>query len=86
MLAMCNQLFDFCIYVKVGSLNVRCLFTPCHTSGHICYYITGDEGEPNAVFTGIVYCCIDYLSIKSSPISILLSFISYFYHLILVLF
>ncbi|XP_059622756.1 hydroxyacylglutathione hydrolase, mitochondrial [Phlebotomus argentipes] len=35
---------------KIGNLNVRCLFTPCHTTGHICYYVQAeDEG---AVFTG----------------------------------
>ncbi|XP_067648717.1 hydroxyacylglutathione hydrolase, mitochondrial-like isoform X2 [Haliotis asinina] len=37
---------------KIGSLKVRCLFTPCHTSGHICYLVTGKEGEAPAVFTG----------------------------------
>nr|XP_006637198.2 PREDICTED: hydroxyacylglutathione hydrolase, mitochondrial [Lepisosteus oculatus] len=38
---------------KVGSLNVKCLFTPCHTSGHICYFVTKDGStEPPAVFTG----------------------------------
>lgn len=38
---------------KVGSLNVRCLFTPCHTTGHICYYVTKDNSsEPPAIFTG----------------------------------
>ncbi|XP_061741187.1 hydroxyacylglutathione hydrolase, mitochondrial isoform X1 [Nerophis ophidion] len=38
---------------KVGSLNVKCLFTPCHTTGHICYYVTKDNSsEPPAVFTG----------------------------------
>jgi len=37
---------------KVGSLNVKCLFTPCHTSGHICYYVTGEKEEQPAVFTG----------------------------------
>lgn len=37
---------------KIGNLNVRCLFTPCHTSGHICYYITGPSGEEPSVFTG----------------------------------
>ncbi|XP_046327986.1 hydroxyacylglutathione hydrolase, mitochondrial-like isoform X2 [Haliotis rufescens] len=37
---------------KIGSLTVRCLFTPCHTSGHICYYVTGKEAEDPAVFTG----------------------------------
>ncbi|XP_055692077.1 hydroxyacylglutathione hydrolase, mitochondrial [Lutzomyia longipalpis] len=35
---------------KIGNLSVRCLFTPCHTTGHICYYVqSNDEG---AVFTG----------------------------------
>jgi glyoxylase-like metal-dependent hydrolase (beta-lactamase superfamily II) len=36
--------------VTVGGLTVRCLSTPCHTSGHICYYVT--QGEERAVFTG----------------------------------
>lgn len=36
---------------EIGSLSVQCLFTPCHTSGHICYYVTG-EGETPIVFTG----------------------------------
>jgi len=37
---------------KIGSLNVRCLFTPCHTTGHICYFVTGPSGSEPAVFTG----------------------------------
>jgi len=38
---------------KIGSLNVKCLFTPCHTSGHICYFVKSkDGGQPPAVFTG----------------------------------
>lgn len=37
---------------KVGSLHVRCMFTPCHTSGHICYFVTGPSGTEPAVFTG----------------------------------
>lgn len=36
---------------QIGKLNVKCLFTPCHTSGHICYYIEAPNGE-RAVFTG----------------------------------
>ena len=24
---------------KIGSLNVLCLSTPCHTTGHICFYV-----------------------------------------------
>ncbi|XP_014667764.1 PREDICTED: hydroxyacylglutathione hydrolase, mitochondrial-like [Priapulus caudatus] len=37
---------------QVGNLNVECLFTPCHTSGHICYHVTDQSGEPGVVFTG----------------------------------
>ncbi|TNM97339.1 hypothetical protein fugu_015495 [Takifugu bimaculatus] len=38
---------------KLGSLSVKCLFTPCHTTGHVCYYVTKDNSdEPPAVFTG----------------------------------
>ncbi|XP_014487228.1 PREDICTED: hydroxyacylglutathione hydrolase, mitochondrial isoform X2 [Dinoponera quadriceps] len=36
---------------NIGNLSVKCLSTPCHTRGHICYYITG-EGYPPTVFTG----------------------------------
>ncbi|XP_027043429.1 hydroxyacylglutathione hydrolase, mitochondrial-like isoform X1 [Pocillopora damicornis] len=35
--------------LKIGSLDVKCLFTPCHTRGHICYVVIG---QPSAVFTG----------------------------------
>lgn len=32
---------------------MKCLGTPCHTSGHICYYVTKpNSSEPPAVFTG----------------------------------
>ncbi|XP_071640458.1 hydroxyacylglutathione hydrolase, mitochondrial-like isoform X1 [Temnothorax longispinosus] len=43
---------------NIGNLSVKCLATPCHTRGHVCYYITGEgegegEGEhPPSVFTG----------------------------------
>ncbi|XP_026750938.1 hydroxyacylglutathione hydrolase, mitochondrial [Galleria mellonella] len=38
---------------NLGHLNVQCLFTPCHTSGHICYFVTApEEGNESAVFTG----------------------------------
>ncbi|KAK0396345.1 hypothetical protein QR680_001680 [Steinernema hermaphroditum] len=35
---------------KIGGLTVTCLHTPCHTTGHICYYVC-DENE-KVVFTG----------------------------------
>eukprot|EP00112_Aurelia_sp_Birch-Aquarium-sp1_P017953 Seg4218.4 transcript_id=Seg4218.4/GoldUCD/mRNA.D3Y31 product="Hydroxyacylglutathione hydrolase mitochondrial" protein_id=Seg4218.4/GoldUCD/D3Y31 len=38
--------------LTVGSFNISCLFTPCHTTGHICYYIDGDGQLPPSVFTG----------------------------------
>lgn len=36
---------------SIGDINVECLYTPCHTTGHICYYLTA-PGQPPAVFTG----------------------------------
>ncbi|KAI7697618.1 Hydroxyacylglutathione hydrolase [Sarcoptes scabiei] len=35
---------------NLGSLRIECLFTPCHTKGHICYKISSDQ-EIN-LFTG----------------------------------
>ncbi len=37
--------------LSVGALHVRCLFTPCHTTGHICYFVT-EATTPPVVFTG----------------------------------
>ncbi|XP_075035382.1 hydroxyacylglutathione hydrolase, mitochondrial isoform X1 [Mixophyes fleayi] len=48
-----NQKVSHLTTFQVGSLNVKCLFTPCHTSGHICYYVTKpNSSEQPAVFTG----------------------------------
>ncbi|PWZ54346.1 Hydroxyacylglutathione hydrolase cytoplasmic [Zea mays] len=33
-------------------IEILCLHTPCHTKGHISYYVTSKEGEDPAVFTG----------------------------------
>ncbi|XP_059627857.1 hydroxyacylglutathione hydrolase cytoplasmic isoform X2 [Cornus florida] len=39
--------------LSLGSdINILCLHTPCHTKGHISYYVTGKEEEDPAVFTG----------------------------------
>jgi hydroxyacylglutathione hydrolase len=39
--------------LQVGNLEIQCLFTPCHTSGHICYYLPSSSvNEQSAVFTG----------------------------------
>lgn len=39
--------------IKLGALNIECLATPCHTKGHICYYVTCDP-EPPGPNAGIV--------------------------------
>lgn len=49
--------------LNIGNLSVKCLATPCHTKGHICYYVSGGEDSP-AVFTGkvsrkIVKMCVN---------------------------
>uniref|UniRef100_A0A3Q2Q2Y6 Hydroxyacylglutathione hydrolase like n=1 Tax=Fundulus heteroclitus TaxID=8078 RepID=A0A3Q2Q2Y6_FUNHE len=39
--------------LKFNSINVKCLFTPCHTAGDMCYYVWEDEcTDAPAVFTG----------------------------------
>lgn len=38
--------------LQVGKLTVQCLLTPCHTSGHVCYFVPAADGQPPAVFTG----------------------------------
>ena len=51
---MCYFSFNSLTF-QLGKLSVKCLSTPCHTTGHICYYVTsGDGGKPDepAVFTG----------------------------------
>jgi len=37
--------------LKIGNLDVTCIFTPCHTTGHVCYLVEG-RSSPPAVFTG----------------------------------
>lgn len=37
---------------KIGNLNVKCLLTPCHTRGHICYFVENISSGKRAVFTG----------------------------------
>lgn len=51
-----SHIHSFFSYVQFNSINVRCLFTPCHTSGHMCYFVWEDEcTDAPAVFTG-QYC------------------------------
>ena len=53
---MCYFSFNSLTF-QLGKLSVKCLSTPCHTTGHICYFVTsGDGAKPDepAVFTGNV--------------------------------
>ncbi|KFQ39924.1 Hydroxyacylglutathione hydrolase-like, partial [Mesitornis unicolor] len=38
---------------QFGAIRVRCLFTPCHTTGHMCYFMW-EDGSPDApaLFSG----------------------------------
>ena len=47
--------------IKLGNLKIECLHTPCHTRGHICYFVTKKNSEP-VVFTGNKYMCNKYES------------------------
>lgn len=39
--------------LQLGSLRIQCLATPCHTTGHICYYVKANSDSVDAaVFTG----------------------------------
>lgn len=38
---------------SIGNLSVRCISTPGHTSGHICYYVEAPN-EKRALFSGIL--------------------------------
>ncbi|XP_055330950.1 uncharacterized protein LOC129583250 [Paramacrobiotus metropolitanus] len=38
--------------LKIGNLTVCCMSSPCHTSGHMSYYVTGNHGESPALFSG----------------------------------
>lgn len=54
----------FCVlFFKIGNLDVSCLHTPCHTTGHICYVVKDTTGQ-QVVFTGQKYC-IEGLNAKN---------------------
>lgn len=38
--------------ITLGGLKIQCLATPCHTTGHICFYVTDSEKNEKIVFTG----------------------------------
>ena len=63
---MQNIVVHSSLSMQIGSLSVKCLSTPCHTSGHICYLVS-DNGESKAIFTGRqclpFYCITVYIII-----------------------
>nr|CAD1828898.1 unnamed protein product [Ananas comosus var. bracteatus] len=49
----CTNKVDNGDKLTLGSdTSILCLHTPCHTKGHISYYVTGKAEEDPAVFTG----------------------------------
>lgn len=38
--------------MSMAELRVTALSTPCHTAGHVCYLVEGDDSTTPAVFTG----------------------------------
>eukprot|EP01127_Copromyxa_protea_P017985 TRINITY_DN5562_c1_g1_i1.p1 TRINITY_DN5562_c1_g1~~TRINITY_DN5562_c1_g1_i1.p1 ORF type:complete len:271 (-),score=48.11 TRINITY_DN5562_c1_g1_i1:41-826(-) len=38
--------------IELGELKIQTIYTPCHTPGHVCFYIPGTESAAGAVFTG----------------------------------
>ncbi|GIY60263.1 hydroxyacylglutathione hydrolase, mitochondrial [Caerostris darwini] len=38
--------------LKIGDIVIRCLHTPCHTSGHVCYFIDCETIPEPICFTG----------------------------------
>uniref|UniRef100_A0A915EA20 hydroxyacylglutathione hydrolase n=1 Tax=Ditylenchus dipsaci TaxID=166011 RepID=A0A915EA20_9BILA len=51
-IASINKVLNHRAEFKIGDLRVKALSTPCHTSTHICYYITDQANNERAVFTG----------------------------------
>ncbi|KAB5512381.1 hypothetical protein DKX38_029409 [Salix brachista] len=47
-----------------ADVTILALHTPCHTKGHISYYVTGKEGEDPAVFTGDTLRAMKLLSVS----------------------
>lgn len=49
----CTNKVDNGDKISLGAeVDILSLHTPCHTKGHISYYVTGKEEETPAVFTG----------------------------------
>ena len=44
--------FIIIFFSQLGKLTVNALETPCHTTGHICYYVHSEDLKSKTVFTG----------------------------------
>jgi len=49
--AVSRRLTDGEEFVMAG-LNWRCVATPCHTRGHVCYFLDAADGQAPALFCG----------------------------------
>ncbi|CAI5443332.1 unnamed protein product [Caenorhabditis angaria] len=38
--------------LEIAGMKIRCLSTPCHTTGHICYFINSTDHPSGVVLTG----------------------------------
>ncbi|CAE7572401.1 hagh, partial [Symbiodinium pilosum] len=37
---------------RLAGLPFRCVATPCHTRGHVCFFLDADDGQAPALFSG----------------------------------
>jgi len=47
-----SRLVDHGEVFELGGITITALHTPCHTRGHICYYIPAEEDSSPILFTG----------------------------------
>ncbi|KAI9481592.1 MAG: hydroxyacylglutathione hydrolase [Benjaminiella poitrasii] len=52
---------------KLGSLEITPLHTPCHTKGHVCYYVADPNTNEKALFSGEDMYCILFHIITKLP-------------------
>ncbi|CAE7736568.1 Hagh [Symbiodinium microadriaticum] len=38
--------------IELAGLSFRCVATPCHTRGHVCFFLDADDGQAPALFSG----------------------------------
>ncbi|WVY89819.1 hypothetical protein V8G54_035333 [Vigna mungo] len=75
----CTDMVENGDKVSLGAdVTILALHTPCHTKGHISYYVTGKEDEHPAVFTGDTLPS-QVLEVKVCDFYLVLSFKTFMY-------